>query len=61
MDWIVIVDYDTTNLIQAGKILSEHNMRVTALRSGKSLLSYVRDHKPDLILLDIRMGGDGRL
>ncbi len=56
MDWIVIVDDDTTNLIQAGKILSEHNMRVTALRSGKSLLSYVRDHKPDLILLDIRMG-----
>ncbi len=55
MDWIVIVDDDTSNLIQAGKILSNHNMRVTALKSGKALLNFVRDNKPDLILLDIRM------
>ena len=55
MDWIVIVNDDTANLIQAGKILSEHNMRVTALRSGRALLNYVKDNKPDLILLDIRM------
>ena len=55
MDWIAIVDDDTANLIQAGKILSNHSMRVTALRSGKALLSYVQDNHPDLILLDIRM------
>ena len=55
MDWIVIVDDDTSNLIQAGKILSNHNMRVTALRSGHALLNYVRENKPDLILLDVRM------
>ena len=54
-DWIVIVDDDTSILIQAGKILSSHDMRVTALRSGNALLNYVRDNKPDLILLDIRM------
>jgi putative two-component system response regulator len=55
MDWIVIVDDDTSNLLQAGKILSNHNMRVTALKSGSALLNYVRNNKPDLILLDIRM------
>ena len=55
MDWIVIVDDDTSNLMQAGKILSDHHMRVTALKSGSALLRYVQDHKPDLILLDIRM------
>ena len=57
MDWIVIVDDDTSNLVQAGKILSNHNMRVTALKSGQALLHYVKDNKPDLILLDIRMSG----
>ncbi len=34
MDWIVVVDDDVTNLKIAGMILSRHNMRVTALRSG---------------------------
>ncbi len=55
MDWIVVVDDDKTNLIQAGQILSEHNMRVTALKSGMALLDYVKTNRPDLILLDIRM------
>ena len=32
-------------------------MRVTALKSGQALLHYVKDNKPDLILLDIRMSG----
>ena len=57
MDWIVVVDDDKANLIQAGQILSEHNMRVTALRSGTALLEYVETNRPDLILLDIRMPG----
>ena len=55
MDWIVVVDDDKANLIQAGQILSEHNMRVSALRSGVALLEYVKENRPDLILLDIRM------
>lgn len=57
MDWIVVVDNDKSTLIQAGQILSSHDMRVTALRSGRALLEYVKMNRPDLILLDIRMPG----
>jgi putative two-component system response regulator len=39
----------------AGTILSRQHMRVTALKSGRALLDYVRDNRPDLILLDVRM------
>ncbi len=54
--WIIIVDDDVTNLKMAGQILSKNNMRATALRSGSSLLEYVKDKgAPDLILLDINM------
>jgi len=55
-DWIIVVDDDVTNLKIAGQILSKSNMRVTAVKSGRSLLDYVRDKgAPDLILLDINM------
>ena len=54
-DWIVVVDDDVANLKMAGLILSKQHMRVTALKSGQALLDYVRDNRPDLILLDIRM------
>ena len=55
MDWVVVVDDDVMNLKMAGTILSKHNMRVTALKSGTALLDYVQDNRPDLILLDIKM------
>jgi putative two-component system response regulator len=55
MDWVVVVDDDVMNLKMAGTILSKHNMRVTALKSGAALLEYVKTNRPDLILLDIRM------
>ena len=55
VDWVVVVDDDVTNLRMAGTILSRQHMRVTALKSGRALLDYVRDNKPDLILLDVRM------
>ena len=55
MDWVVVVDDDVMNLKMAGTILSKHNMRVTALKSGAALLDYVKTNRPDLILLDIRM------
>ncbi len=54
-DWVVVVDDDVTNLKMAGLILSKQHMRVTALKSGRALLEYVRENKPDLILLDIKM------
>lgn len=56
-NWIVVVDDDMTNLKVAGHILSKNSKRVTALKSGEALLSFIRDNKPDLILLDIRMPG----
>ena len=55
--WIVVVDDDMTNLKVAGHILSKNNKRVTALKSGEALLSFIKDNSPDLILLDIRMPG----
>ena len=54
--WIMVVDDDMANLQMAGTILSKNNMRVTALKSGQALLSYVAEKgAPDLILLDIMM------
>lgn len=55
VDWVVVVDDDVANLKMAGMILSKHHMRVTALRSGRALLEYIRDNRPDLILMDLRM------
>ncbi len=57
MDWVVVVDDDVTNLKAAGRILSKHGMRVTALRSGTALITYLQENRPDLILLDIKMPG----
>ena len=54
--WIIVVDDDTANLKIAGHILSKNNMRVTALKSGKSFLEYIESNgMPDLVLLDIMM------
>ena len=54
-DWVVVVDDDVANLKLAGLILSRQHMRVTALKSGRALLEYIRGNRPDLILLDVRM------
>ncbi|SNU06859.1 diguanylate cyclase (GGDEF) domain-containing protein [Lachnospiraceae bacterium] len=54
-DWVVVVDDDSTNLKMAGHILSKHNKRVTALKSGRALLDYIQGNVPDIILLDINM------
>ena len=53
--WVLVVDDDISNLKIAGHVLSKNKMRVTALRSGKALLEFVKDNKPDLILLDVEM------
>ena len=53
--WIAIVDDDETNLKIAGRILGKHDMRVTSFTSGKELLSFMENERPDLILLDIMM------
>ncbi len=54
--WVMVVDDDTANLKVAGTILSKNNMRVTAVKSGRAMLDYIRENgAPDLILLDIKM------
>ena len=55
--WIVVVDDDMANLKMAGHILSKNNMRVSALKSGEMLLEFMKENRPDLILLDIMMPG----
>ncbi len=55
--WIVVVDDDMANLKMAGHILSKNNMRVSALKSGETLLEFMKDNRPDLVLLDVMMPG----
>ncbi len=57
MDWITVVDDDTSNLRVASHILSEEKMRVSCLRSGEELLEFLSENRPDLILLDVHMQG----
>ncbi len=52
---IVLVDDDILNLKLATRILTSNDLEVTALSSGKELLSYLKEETPDLILLDIMM------
>ena len=55
-DWVIVVDDDPANNRMAGFILSNAGYRVTALKSGQSLLDYVENNGyPDLVLLDINM------
>ena len=53
--WVAVVDDDITNLKMVGHVLSRNNMRVTALKSGKALLEFLKDNRPNLILLDVQM------
>ena len=53
--WVIVVDDDVSNLKIAGHVLSRNKMRVTALRSGRALLEFVKENRPDLILLDVEM------
>lgn len=56
-DWITVVDDDTSNLRMASHILSAEQFRVSCLRSGEELLSFLSGNAPDLILLDVHMTG----
>ena len=52
---IVVVDDDTISLRNAKAILSGDQIRVSSVRSGRELLTYLQTHEPDLILLDVVM------
>ena len=54
-DWILVVDDDTSNLKMASYILGRAQMRVSCLKSGKDAVQFLKENRPDLILLDIHM------
>ena len=56
-DHIVLVDDDSFNLKIAKRILEKEEMQVTALNSGAELLEFMKENRPELILLDILMPG----
>ena len=51
MNWIVVADSDVPTLRDAGQILCRQKMRVTGFKSAQTLLDFLRDNQPDLILL----------
>ena len=51
MNWIVVADSDADNLRKAGQILCRQQMRMTGFNSAQALLDFLRDNRPDLILL----------
>lgn len=51
---IIVVDDDPVNLLTAKKFLQQE-YKVIAMNSGKTLLRYLENNEPDLILLDIVM------
>ncbi len=54
-EWVVIVDDEVLSLTNARTLLTEENMRVSCMKSGRELLRYMEKNTPDLILLDILM------
>lgn len=53
--WIVVVDDEPLSLKNAKEVLNKSGMRVSCLRSGKELISFMDKNTPDLVLLDILM------
>ena len=51
MNWIVVVDSHVSTLQSAGQILCKQQMRVTGFKSGQALLAFLRNNRPDMILL----------
>ena len=53
--WIVAVDDEPLSLKNAKEQLNQKGIRVSCLRSGVELLTFIENNEPDLILLDILM------
>ncbi|MBO4866329.1 MAG: response regulator [Ruminococcus sp.] len=54
---VAVIDDDRGNLKIADRILSLYGYTVDCLDSGEALLEYVKENKPDLILLDLHLTG----
>lgn len=55
--WVAVVDDDELNLKVAEKILQKNDIDVVTFTSGEMLLDFVKDNRPDLILMDLNMPG----
>ncbi len=54
-DWVAIVDSDVANLTVTSHILYRENMKVSAFKSGRDLLTFLNHNRPDLVLLNVHM------
>ncbi len=54
---VLVVDDDRTNLAVIEKMLVSQGFKVKLVASGKEALDSVKDHLPDVILLDVMMPG----
>ncbi|HON18126.1 MAG TPA: response regulator [Salinivirgaceae bacterium] len=52
---ILVVDDSENNLFLLEEVLQEYNYTVIKARNGKEALVQIKNHRPDLILLDIMM------
>jgi len=52
---VLVVDDDVMNLRMAEFILQQEGYRIFKAESGMECLNYLKDNRPDLILLDIEM------
>lgn len=52
---IALAAADETELRQTGTLLSKAGFRVSAMRTGRALLKYLNENKPELILLDAEL------
>ena len=55
--WVAVVDDDMMNLKLAERILSKSDIFVSKLSSGEELMEFLKENRPDLILLDLNMPG----
>ena len=55
MKTILVVDDDVMNLRVAEFILKQHGYHIVKTESGMECLEYLKNNRPDLILLDVEM------
>ncbi len=55
--WVVVVDDDVFSLKTARNLLNGDQVRVSVVRSGPELLTFMKKNEPDVILLDVMMPG----
>lgn len=54
---ILVVDDNDTNRLVAGRLLARHGYRVTEVASGPEALAVAAEHRPALVLMDLRLPG----